>query len=226
MEITAVRKLTPEMRREQTRSYLLDAAWAVFVARGFHEASLDEIAAAAGFSKGAIYSNFGSKADLFLAVADQREHARFSKLLAAAQQPPDGAGLRLAMRDSFRHLVPTDTEWALWQEFELYALRRPELHQQLARRWRAQFAVVVDVLRQHLETTGRQPPVPVEALAHIFVGIFERLARARAVDPEFAAEDVFATLIEFVASIVFDTRDRPDDAGRPVSDDQRGGSNA
>src|SRR5262245_33076884 len=55
-------------RREQTRSELVAAARSVFLRRGFHAASLDEIAAEAGFTKGAVYSNFAGKDELFVAV--------------------------------------------------------------------------------------------------------------------------------------------------------------
>lgn len=203
METVRVRKLTPEMRREQTCTYILHAASAVFAARGFHGASLDEIAGAAGFTKGAIYSNFGSKADLFLALADQREHQRFTELLVAAQAQSDRTRLWDTMRDAYRHILPTAGEWALWQEFELFALRKPELRERLANRWHTQFAVVVDVMRQQLATDGREPPVPVEAVAHLFIGIFERVARTRALDPDFEADAMFATLVDFVSGIVF-----------------------
>jgi AcrR family transcriptional regulator len=61
-------------RKERTRSELVDAAWAVFLRRGFHGASLDEIAEEAGYTKGAVYSNFAGKDELFLAVLE--EHFR------------------------------------------------------------------------------------------------------------------------------------------------------
>src|SRR6516225_6093976 len=55
-----------------TREHLLQAAAVVFARDGFHGASLDDVAATAGFTKGAVYSNFKSKEDLFLAVLDER----------------------------------------------------------------------------------------------------------------------------------------------------------
>src|SRR5947208_6787622 len=66
-----VQPLTPERRRELTRTALVEAAADVFAKRGFDGASLEEIAEAAGFSRGAIYSNFGSKEDLMLAVVER-----------------------------------------------------------------------------------------------------------------------------------------------------------
>ena len=67
----AVQPLTPERRRELTKTALVEAAADVFAKRGFEGASLEEIAEAAGFSRGAIYSNFGSKEDLMLAVVER-----------------------------------------------------------------------------------------------------------------------------------------------------------
>src|SRR5260370_22754383 len=65
--------LTPQRRREMTRQHLLEAAAIVFTRNGFHGSSLDEVAATAGFTKGAVYSNFKSKDDLFLALLDDRQ---------------------------------------------------------------------------------------------------------------------------------------------------------
>src|SRR5687768_14330052 len=58
---SAFEPLTPQRRREMTREHLLEAAAIVFARDGFHRASLDDIAALAGFTKGAVYSNFKSK---------------------------------------------------------------------------------------------------------------------------------------------------------------------
>ena len=70
--VVTIEPLTPERRRAMTREHLLEAAAVVFARNGYHGASLDEVAAAAGFTKGAVYSNFKSKEDLFLALIDHR----------------------------------------------------------------------------------------------------------------------------------------------------------
>ena len=66
-----VEQWTRERRLERTRSLLLDAAEEVFAEKGFTPASLDDIAHAAGYTKGAIYKHFATKEDLFLAVSDR-----------------------------------------------------------------------------------------------------------------------------------------------------------
>ena len=63
-------------RKERTKSELVEAARTVFLRRGFHRASLDEIAEEAGYTKGAVYSNFDGKDDLFLAAFEQHFRRR------------------------------------------------------------------------------------------------------------------------------------------------------
>ncbi|HLF99411.1 MAG TPA: helix-turn-helix domain-containing protein [Acidimicrobiia bacterium] len=73
-------KLTPDRRREMTRSALIDAAAELIAERGYEGASLEEIAKRAGFTRGAIYSNFEGKDDLLLAVLDRWFRGRFPEL--------------------------------------------------------------------------------------------------------------------------------------------------
>ncbi|HEV2920825.1 MAG TPA: helix-turn-helix domain-containing protein, partial [Actinomycetota bacterium] len=73
---------TRAQRRQQTRARLLDAAGQVFARRGFHAATVDEVADAAGYTKGAVYSNFANKEELFLALLDQRIAAQLQQVEA------------------------------------------------------------------------------------------------------------------------------------------------
>ena len=79
-------RLTRAEQRDVTRTRLLDAAEKVFVDRGFHAASVDDVAEEAGYSKGAVYSNFENKDELFLAVLERRVDSR---ALAAGSAVPD-----------------------------------------------------------------------------------------------------------------------------------------
>lgn len=111
-------------RREQTRSALLAAAERLWAERGIHGASLDDIAAAAGLTKGAVYSNFAGKTDLLLALME-----RFTAdpgidvcdELQAAEQDTDCTG-----RSSPRQSAPDDRARRLallLVEFWLYGMR-------------------------------------------------------------------------------------------------------
>lgn len=73
-------RLTRHASQEQTRQRLLDAAVELFLEKGFAGASVEEIAERAGYSKGAVYSNFASKEDLALAVLDRRYNQQLEVL--------------------------------------------------------------------------------------------------------------------------------------------------
>ncbi len=123
-------------RREKTRERLLDAAVQVFARQGFGAASVEAIAEAAGFTRGAFYSNFESKEELFLALTDRQARAHIAALEAAV------AGLDVEVvhdqhvdRDAVREVlaVVTDSKtpescWYLMNaEFELLAMRDPNV---------------------------------------------------------------------------------------------------
>jgi AcrR family transcriptional regulator len=105
-------------RRAQTRAKLLKAAGAVFARRGYHAATLDEIAQRAGVSKGALYYNFASKEDLFLALLSDR------------------LGEPMGDVDAFYSRVERDPRWApLFFEFMAWSGREPRHRAELRRRF-------------------------------------------------------------------------------------------
>src|ERR1700751_5651328 len=96
-----IEPLTPERRRAMTRTHLLEAAAEVFREEGFHGATLDEGARRAGFTKGAVYSNFKSKDDLFLAMMDDRIERQFAvapEVLTSRPSAPEEQRPRVAER--------------------------------------------------------------------------------------------------------------------------------
>src|SRR5271163_4144869 len=117
-------KWTPERRRQLTREALVASARDVFAQRGFHAASLEEIAEAAGFSRGAVYSNFENKEELFFAVLDRHvelQLAAFDAFLEDSGGPVAAADEDVAR--AWRRLTAgSDPQWlALSLEFRLYA---------------------------------------------------------------------------------------------------------
>ncbi len=85
----AMKRLSRAEQAGRNRALVLDAARQVFLARGYHGATLEQIAKEAGFPKGVVYSQFDSKADLFLALLEARieeraaEHTRLAESLPA-----------------------------------------------------------------------------------------------------------------------------------------------
>jgi AcrR family transcriptional regulator len=114
----------PGGKRERTRAALVAAALEIVGEKGFAAASLDEIAARAGMTKGAIYSNFASKAELLLAAMSARG-LTLSAARPSAASVSDELG---AMADALAAMLGRARgEAALLREFQLYALSDPEL---------------------------------------------------------------------------------------------------
>jgi AcrR family transcriptional regulator len=130
-----VERLTPERRRQLTRDALVTAAAEVFNRKGFNGASLDEIAEAAGFTRGAIYSNFGSKEELLFAVIDHFDEMGLAGIAEAMEAETDGdpTSAAIAAATKWPNAFTSSPEiLALGLELRLYALRNPEARKRLA----------------------------------------------------------------------------------------------
>ena len=106
---------------EHTRLRLLRAAEKVFTRDGFEAAKLEEIAAEAGYTRGAFYANFESKEDLFLAMLEEQIQGRIRRVSEAAKRHTVPAAKLAALRDDLIN-VTHDREWTvLALEFKLIA---------------------------------------------------------------------------------------------------------
>lgn len=184
-----VDRLTPERRRELTRTALVEAAAEVFALRGFHAASLDEIAETAGFTRGAIYSNFGGKEDLLIAVLD-RSTERQLEAFGAAIDP--GGGGSTEERSAAAASVWTATQReanlpALSLEMRAYALRNPDFRRRLAAVERRQQERIADFIDQIARAEGRKLPVESIDLAQMLRAFSDGLSQFAAIDEERAS---------------------------------------
>jgi AcrR family transcriptional regulator len=193
-----VERLTPEKRRAMTRDVLLDAAAEIFAERGFHGATLDQIADAAGFSKGAVYHNFASKDDLFLALI-QRQSDAIVQGYADLEDPEDVTALADVYLSREGDLTK---DWALVTEFDLYALRNPEVHERLIKYGRDLRAFIVELVRRRCDEVGIEPPLPVERIATLYAAIFDGLWRQKALDPDSVPDDLAAQAIVLVGDAI------------------------
>ena len=125
-------RLSRMERREKTREDLLNAAETCFVTRGFHATSVDDVAERAGYTKGAVYSNFASKEDLFFGVYQRRvDHVLTEVVPGLRQAGPERAFDSLATGMIQRR--EGDDGWlAVFFEFWAHVLRHPELRNRFA----------------------------------------------------------------------------------------------
>jgi AcrR family transcriptional regulator len=115
-----------QIRTQETQARLLEAAEALFVRDGFEGAQLDEIAAAAGRSKGSVYTHFKNKEDLFLALFEHRTGASVEQLASIVKKCADQKQRIAAFREFYVGFVRDKAFSILTLEFKLYALRHPE----------------------------------------------------------------------------------------------------
>ncbi|MBI5103549.1 MAG: TetR/AcrR family transcriptional regulator, partial [Solirubrobacterales bacterium] len=170
-------RLTRQQQRERTRSHLLDAAGRVFARRGLDRASVDEVAADAGFTKGAVYANFASKEELFLAMLDARFAQRLEAMdrLLAEADPEQQA--RAAAQDFWEYLKAYPEWERLFFEAALHASRDEAFRAELARRYHAMRERMAEILRAR--AGDREPAVPYEQLAMMLFAMANGVAFER-----------------------------------------------
>jgi AcrR family transcriptional regulator len=143
-----VARISRAERKAQTRRALLDAGRELFVREGFHAATLDRVAAEAGFTKGAVYASFPTKADLFLAIFEERVEARVARFEEAARRAKGYTALRRALQRDWQEIVRGEQGWTLLLlEFWVHAARDPELAARLLELRRRVRDTLVDLAR-------------------------------------------------------------------------------
>jgi AcrR family transcriptional regulator len=122
-----------QFRIQETQARLLEAAEEIFVRDGFEGAQLNEIAAAAGRSKGSVYTHFKNKEDLFLALFEHQTRASIERLTNCVRKCTDRKEALAAFRNFYVGFVRDKAFSILTLEFKLYALRHPESKDQFRR---------------------------------------------------------------------------------------------
>ena len=193
--------LTPERRRAMTRQHLLDAAAIVFTREGFHGATLDEVAATAGFTKGAVYSNFKSKDDLFLALLDERIERQFAVASEVLDSGPHETAVQLpAVRELLHsNAFFWDDSWTtLYLEFVLYSRRNPEAAAKLAASARRTRELVKEMVEVEYTSVGTTAKYPTAHLAEISLALFNGLGMDRMIDPDAVTDEFLDTVLTFL----------------------------
>lgn len=194
----------PSLRDEQkalTRRRLIDAAEVVFARSGFHGASVGEIAREAGATTGALYSNFASKEDLFLALFEERiaaDVSEYSEIVAAGTTLEEQA--RGAADRWMAILRERPDYFPLLIEFWSYAIREPRLRARLAERFAALRSASARMASEAAERWGLSADV---AEADERVGLFinalgNGLVLEKLVDPDAVPDSLYGELLALV----------------------------
>ena len=187
-------RLTREESREQTRERLLDAAREAVARNGYDGASVADIAEAAGFSKGAFFSNFESKEALLLELLHRHKEQDIADLRRILGDEPhrDTAS---ALEQYFKDRADAGGWARLDIELQLHASRNPGFaadYDALQGRTRDGLAQLVAAL---FDKAGKRPPAPPGDLANMFMALVHGLVLQRGRDPGEAVRLVFESLM-------------------------------
>jgi AcrR family transcriptional regulator len=207
--------MTPKRKREtraekqaRTRAELIATAARVFARRGYNGASVEEIAEDAGYSHGAVYSNFEGKADLFLAVFEDYMAERVRELAEtqAALPPDDPLEARArALADQWMDRLARDRESVLLHmEFIAHGDRDPELARRFGTRSAAMREAVSRYISQYQEETGIESTMPADELALVLRALGIGLAVESLVSPEAVRHDLFGDFVELLVTVLRD----------------------
>ena len=206
-----------EEKRAQTRRDLLDAAARVFARRGYRGASVEEIAEAAGYSHGAVYSNFESKADLFLGVFEDYMAERVRGMEAARLDADAPFPKRArALADQWTRLSTDDRDTFLLNlELAVHAARDPALSRKFGTRSAATKSAVARWLSEREEESGGRLGFPPDELATILRALGVGLAVEALNEPEAVRDGLFGDFVEFLFVLIEERASAGRAAGSP-----------
>lgn len=195
-------------KQARTRAELIATAAKVFARRGYNGASVEEIAEEAGYSHGAVYSNFEGKADLFLTVFEDYMAERVGELAATQAALPPDAPLEArarALADQWMERLARDRESVvLHMEFIAHADRDPELARRFGTRSAAMREALSRYISQYQEEAGAELALPADDLALVLRALGIGLAVESLVSPDAVRHDLYGDFVELLVTLLRD----------------------
>ena len=199
----ATGRLTRDEQRARTRERLIASARTVFARRGFHRASLEEIGDEAGYSTGAVYSNFEGKEDLFLAVLEEHVVARARAVEEAVARGATEQDRIRAGGDDWMRFLREDPDWyPLFIEFWAYAMRDPDLREQVAER----FAVILDANTDRVRDAAAElgielPPEAARTGGVLVTALADGLALIKLLNPDAVPDALLGDVLSVLPAL-------------------------
>src|ERR1700736_73521 len=189
-------------RTEATRRKLLAAAEGIFARDGFEAARLEDIAAGAGYTRGAFYANYAGKEEIFFALLEQWARQRIDSVTAVLRRQKSPHQKLAALRKHYAAIAKDRRLVLLSLEFKLFALRHPEAHARLRDRHRRIRAKWGELFSELLAALGRTLPISYPAASACCLALAQGLLLEQLVDPKTLSEkDVRHMLGVFFDSI-------------------------
>ncbi len=197
-------RLTREQSKDQTRERLLDAAQAIFMKKGFVAASVEDIAGAAGYTRGAFYSNFRSKSELFLELLRRDHEAMQAGLQAIFQSAASREEMEARVLRYYSSLHRENKCFLLWVEAKLLAVRDGRFRIRFNAFLHEQIEQLTAYINEFSTRVGTPLLLPAQTLAIGLRGLCDGVQFFYTVDPQnVPAEMTEAVLAGFFARVVF-----------------------
>jgi len=194
MEADGMARLTREESQERTREQLLNAARAALARNGYNGTSIADIAEAAGFSKGAFFSNFESKEALLLELLRQHKQQDIAALRRIHEGAERGETASSAL-DRYLAAFGDDADWVrLDIELQMHAARSPAFASDYAALQRQIRTALSELIGLLFGKAGRRPPMALDDLADLFVALIHGLVLQQVRDPGAAIKLVLNSL--------------------------------
>jgi AcrR family transcriptional regulator len=208
-EITPPKRLTRREKQAETRSRLMDAAGRVFLRRGLQGSSVEEITAEAGFTRGAFYSNFESKDELFVELLQDRVYRQYAQMVDETQEQPGTPRERLRWGIERVRDVQKGGDgnllFRLWLECLTQAARDEGFRKLAATFWSGNRGVLGDQVKATFEELGRKPPLPPKQIGTAMIALDVGLAVQHLVDPDEAPLDLYVPLFDLLFGSMVET---------------------
>lgn len=198
--------MTRQQARAHTRERLLVAARGVFARRGFHGASVEEIASEAGFSTGALYSNFTGKEDLFLVLMEREidEHAR--EISDAVRERTSMTERATGGARQWMKMIQREPEvLLLFMEFWAYGVRDASVRPKCAARFAQMRELLTKLIADGVREFDLELDIPAEQLAVAIDALADGIARQKLADPDAVPDELMGRVL----SLLFEAATRP-----------------
>lgn len=186
--------------RDETRRKVLDAAFAVFGERGIAATSLEQVAATAGLTKGAVYSNFGSKDDLVLALMEEQISDRIVDRLSRVDQAVRPAEVAERIGSVMVQEICSNGGWhRLLAEYAAIARHDDRVRGELQSRRRQVRALLTQLLDRLAISFDADLPMPAQDLAVVVLALSNGLALEADIEPDGVKDSLFAQALNTMA---------------------------
>ncbi|WP_042265722.1 TetR/AcrR family transcriptional regulator [Paraburkholderia heleia] len=197
-------RLTREQSRDQTRERLLDAAQAMFMKKGFVGASVEDIAHAAGYTRGAFYSNFAGKSDLLVELLRRDHEAMQTDLRAIFETEVSREQMEARVLAYYSRMPQDNKVFLLWVEARLLAARDARFRTRYHAFMKEKRERLAAYIEEFAARVGMPPPLDPELLALGLMGLCDGVQFLATADPQHVTPPVVETVLgTFFARVVF-----------------------